>query len=75
MKTQKQIESVPASGVEVILEGVLTRLFFDFTDPQPGGEETIAPDMKVCESIDVDSREYGRIVSAIVTDHYSPDEY
>ena len=30
---------------------------------------------KVCESIDVDSRNYDRIVAAIVTDHYSSDAY
>lgn len=75
MRTMKQIQTIPASGVEVILEGVLTRIFFDFTDPIPVGDETFPEDMKVCESIDVDSRDYGRIVSAIVTDRYSSDAY
>lgn len=75
MKTQKQIAVVPASGVEVILEGILTRLFFDFADPVPVGEETFPEDLKICESVDVDSRDYAHIVSAIITDHYSADEY
>ncbi len=76
MKTQKHIASIPACGVEIILEGVLTRLFFDFTDPVPTEGEDIYPeDLKDCESVDVDSREYSHIVSAIVTDRYSADSY
>lgn len=75
MRTQKQITVIPESGVEVILEGVLTRIYFDFRDPDPVGEEPLPEGIKVCESIDVDSRNYDRIVAAIVTDHYSSDAY
>jgi hypothetical protein len=75
MRTQKQITVIPESGVEVILEGVLTRIYFDFRDPDPVNEEPVPADIKVCESIDVDSRNYDRIVAAIVTDHYSSDAY
>lgn len=75
MKTQKQITTIPESGVEVILEGVLTRLYFDFKDPDPTEDGVMAEDIKVCESIDVDSRQYDRIVAAIVTDRYSSDAY
>lgn len=75
MRTQKQITVIPESGVEVILEGVLTRIYFDFRDPDPVSEDPVPADIKVCESIDVDSRNYDRIVAAIVTDHYSSDAY
>lgn len=73
MKTQKQIAQIPASGVEVVLEGNLTRLFFDFTDPQPREEEELPADLKVCESIDVYGRDYGRLVSGIINDRYTAD--
>lgn len=73
MRTLKQITAIPENGVEVVLEGGLTRLFFDFTDPEPReGEETPA-DIKACESIDVVGRTKADIVSAIINDHYSPD--
>lgn len=76
MKTLIQIESIPESGVCVIVEGQLVRLFFDFSTPQvPEGEESYPEDIKACESIDVAGNAYGEIVSAIVNDHYSPDAY
>ena len=76
MKTLIQIEVIPESGVKVILEGNLVRLFFDFSEPQvPEGEESYPEDIKACESIDVAGNAYGEIVSAIVNDHYSPDAY
>lgn len=75
MKTQKHIAAVPECGVEVVLEGNLTRIFFDFTDPEPreDAEEPIPADIKVCENVDVEGRSYGDIVSAIINDHYSDD--
>jgi hypothetical protein len=76
MKTLMHIAEIPESGVYVILEGHLVRLFFDFTDPVvPEGEESYPEDLKACESIDVEGNAYGEIVSAIVNDHYSPDAY
>ena len=76
MKTLVQIATIPESGVHVIIEGQLLRLFFDFTAPQvPEGEESYPEDIKACESIDVNGHVYGEIVSAIINDHYSPDAY
>jgi hypothetical protein len=69
------IAEIPESGVYVILEGHLVRLFFDFTDPLVPEGETYPQDLKACESIDVEGNAYGEIVSAIVNDHYSPDAY
>lgn len=80
MKTLKHIASLPASGVEVITEGTLTRIFFDFTDPeQPASEEEmkqpeLPSDLKACENVDVEGRSYAGIVSAIINDRYSQDD-
>lgn len=76
MKTLMHIADIPESGVYVIIEGHLVRLFFDFSEPQvPEGEESYPEDLKACESIDVAGNSYGEIVSAIINDHYSPDSY
>ncbi len=74
MKTQKQIAEIPASGVEVVFEGAITRLFFDFTDPEPREEGAEVPaDLKCCESVDVTGRSYALMVSAIINDRYDAD--
>ena len=75
MKTQKHIAVIPASGVQVVLEGSLTRLYFDFTDSQPREEgEEIPADLKNCENVDVKGRDYGHLVSAIINDRYNADD-
>ena len=59
MKTLMHIAEIPESGVYVILEGHLVRLFFDFTDPVvPEGEESYPEDLKACESIDVEGNAF-----------------
>lgn len=74
MKAQKHISTVPESGVLVVLEGLLTRLFFDFTPVVPPNDEEPAPeDLYNCESIDVYGRDKGELISAIVKDHYNDD--
>lgn len=74
MRTLKHIAAIPDSGVEVVLEGGLTRLFFDFTDPEPReGDDQYPADIKACESIDVHGRTKADIVSAIINDRYTPD--
>lgn len=77
MKTLYQLESVPQSGVKVTLEGNLLRLLFDIAPFTPVEEEGApAPeDLYECESVDVNGRSKGEIVSAIVNDRYSPDAY
>lgn len=79
MKTLKHIASVPESGVEVVTEGTLTRIFFDFTEPeQPASKEgmeqlELPADLKACENVDVEGRSYSGIVSAIINDRYPQD--
>lgn len=79
MKTLKHIASVPESGVEVVTEGTLTRIFFDFTDPEHQASEEglehpeLPADLKACENVDVEGRSYSGIVSAIINDRYPQD--
>lgn len=75
MKAQKHIASIPESGVLVVLEGSLTRIYFDFTDPQPREEEPLAIDIKDCENINVHGRSRDDIVSAIINDRYNNNSY
>lgn len=81
MRTTKQIAQIPASGVEVVIEGILTRLFFDFTDlqpridPQTEEPEPYPADLKECESIDVVGRDKGAMISAIINDRYDNNSY
>ena len=73
MKANYQMSELPQSGVQVTIEGALLRLLFDFSQVEPReGEETT--DIYDCESVDVNGRSYGDIVSAIVNDRYSADE-
>lgn len=75
MKTLRQIQAIPESGVEVILEGTLTRLFFDFSDPEPREEEEWPSDIKACESIDVEGQSRDAMISAIINDRYNNNSY
>ena len=75
MKAQKHIASIPDSGVLVVLEGSLTRIYFDFTDPQPREEEPLAVDIKDCENINVHGRSRDDIVSAIINGRYNNNSY
>jgi len=74
MKAQKHIATVPESGVVVELEGVLTRLFFDFTDVVArNDDEEVPAELKNCENVDVIGRSRGEIISAIIKDRYNED--
>lgn len=80
MKTIEQIEKIPSDGIIVRPEGGVVRIFFDVKPAQPivieGEEEGNAPE-DLCECYNVDVPQpatYGAIVSAIVTDRYSPDD-
>lgn len=72
MRTLLQIDEIPESGVAIMVEGPLTRLFFDFTDPElpEEMEESKPAGIKACENVDVNGRTYGEIVSAIIDDRY-----
>ena len=75
MKANYQMSALPRKGVQVTVEGALTRLLFDFSKVEPAEDsETSADDIYDCESVDVTGRSYGAIVAAIVNDRYSPDD-
>jgi len=73
MKASYQMTELPQSGVKVTVEGAILRLLFDFSQATPA-EGEVATDIYNCESVDVNGRTYGDIVSAIVNDRYSADE-
>lgn len=76
MKATVQLSAIPTpqNGVSIILEGLRTRLFFDFTDAPAREDEEVNTDLKDCESIDLVGRSYGEIVSAIINDRYPADK-
>lgn len=75
MRTLRQMQTIPEIGVEVILEGTLTRLFFDFVKPESEGEEKIPEDIVACESIDVEGQSRDAMISAIINDRYNNNSY
>lgn len=75
MKANYQIIELPQSGVQTTIEGNLLRILFDFKKYEvKTDDETEAPnDIYDCESVDVNGRTYGEIVSAIINDRYNND--
>ena len=75
MKANYQIIELPQSGVRTTIEGNLLRILFDFKKAEvKTDDETEAPnDIYDCESVDVNGRTYGEIVSAIINDRYTTD--
>lgn len=75
MRAYQQLESLPEKGIMVILEGNLVRLFFDFSkaDMPVMEGESVPDDIFECESVDVNGRGYGELVSGIVSDRYPID--
>lgn len=75
MRAYQQMESLPEKGIMVILEGNLVRLFFDFSkaDMPVMEGESVPDDIFECESVDVNGRGYGELVSGIVSDRYPID--
>lgn len=75
MKANYQISELPQSGVQTTIEGNLLRILFDFKKAEvKTDDETEAPtDIYDCESVDVNGRTYGEIVSAIINDRYNND--
>lgn len=73
MKTNYALKQLPKNGVLVILEGNITRLFFDFSEE----EQTIENDPEIyhdCENVDATGRDYDHLVAAIVKDRYTQDD-
>ena len=75
MKANYQMIELPQSGVRTTIEGNLLRILFDFKKVEvKTDDETEAPnDIYDCESVDVNGRTYGEIVSAIINDRYNTD--
>lgn len=78
MKTVYQVQALPSDGVAITLEGKLLRVLFDFEKVESKEGDDIhmptADDLYYCESIDVNGRGYGDIISAIVNDRYPTDQ-
>ncbi len=73
MKAYSDFNGTLPDGVQLAVESNLVRLFFDFTKTEVESEGEKREQM-VCESIDVNSRTYEGIVSAIIVDHYPTDK-
>lgn len=73
MKSYSKFESIVPQGVQVIIEGRVIRLFFDFYRNKVEIDNEIN-DQLVCENVDVIGRTYGDIVNAIIIDRYSTDK-
>lgn len=76
MKTLVEIKSLPSlvDGISIIVEGNLLRLFFDFENVSMNEDMPQDGSIKACMSVDVKSRSYADIVSAIITDKYSVEQ-
>lgn len=73
MKAYSDFNGTLPDGVQLAVESNLVRLFFDFTQIEVESEGEKREQM-VCESIDVNSRTYEGIVSAVIVDHYPADK-
>jgi hypothetical protein len=82
MKSFRNTSDVPASGIEVIKEGDMVRLFFDFAKVETTSSDsadTESGETKVeqssCTNIDiVGAVDYSSIVSAIVNGKYNNND-
>jgi hypothetical protein len=77
MKTTYQLDSVPASGIILIIEGMLLRIMFNIVHREPTEDEDghVGPDnLYDLDIVDVTGRSKGEIISAIVNDRYTSDQ-
>jgi hypothetical protein len=82
MKTVGSFEAnIPEGGINLIQEGALLRIFFDFEkrEQQQSEDDNMQrqeqPDLYEAYNVDVQAPfNYGNIVSAIVNDKYSADD-
>lgn len=74
MKSYRDYDGGSVPELEVLREGVLTRIFFDFEVESKtiDGEEVVS---LVCENIDVRGTDYASIVSAVVGERYPADRH
>ena len=77
MKTTYQLDSVPASGIILIIEGMLLRIMYNIVHREPTEDEDghVGPDnLYDLDIVDVNGRSKGEIISAIVNDRYTSDQ-
>ena len=72
MKVYRDYLGGDVPELEVLREGVITRIFFDFALEEKEMEGGTV-EVLTCENVDVRSTDYGSSVSAIVRDKYSAD--
>ncbi len=74
MKCYRDYDGGSIPELEVLREGVLTRIYFDFEVERKtvGEEEAVS---LVCENIDVQGTDYASIVNAIISGKYPSDKY
>ena len=74
MKAYRTYEGGDVPELEVLREGVITRISFDFDiEEKTIDGETI--EQLVCENVDVRGIDYAVIVNAIVVEKYPSDKY
>ena len=72
MKVYRDYFGGDVPELEVLREGVITRIFFDFSVEEKDMDgDTI--EVLVCENVDVKGVDYSAIVNAIVRDRYPQD--
>lgn len=77
MKAYGQLEkNAEIPTIQVVQEGALTRIFFNFEEFIPDIEEgeEIEGTHFVCENVDVEKADYSSIISAIVRSKYTQDD-
>lgn len=74
MKSYRNYDGGSIPELEVVREGKLTRIYFDFdVEIREIDEEVV--EMLVCEKVDVMGVDYAAIVNGIVTEKYPSDKY
>ena len=79
MKTYMSRKAHPEQGIEIVREGEITRVYFDFEDSENtiamGDETPVTEEITTAEVVDVVGLAgYGEIASAIINDRYTNDK-
>lgn len=79
MKTYMSRKAHPEQGIEIVREGEVTRVYFDFEDRENtiamGDDTPVTEEITTAEVVDVVGLAgYGQIASAIINDRYTNDQ-
>ncbi len=78
MKAYFDYNGVVPSGVNVIHEGRITRIFFDYATEEreyEAGKKKEKVTLLTAQNVDIEGAlDYGKVVSALVRDRYTADE-